>query len=298
MVLTVCPNPAIDTYAFLASLELGKSNRVKSIQEFPGGKGVHVALAIKELGGDTSLKGFWAGSAGEWVINTCREYGLNVTGTEIQGNTRKCFTFITEESISDHTEVLEPGPNLGEEEFYAFKEGFSASLEVADLVCISGSWPIGSPFDACRQLVKIANETGVKVFLDCTGVQLEHALKEKVFGLHLNESEYEEAIRELGKEIFENIPCLALTKGKEGLILKYKGEQVEAKLELKEIISTVGSGDCLTAGICYAIDRGFSIEEIARYGVACGAANCLREELGMMYKSDVERLLGEVGINY
>lgn len=297
MILTICPNPAIDTYAYLPVLELGKSNRVQSIQEFPGGKGVHVALAIKELGGEVSLKGLWAGSSGEWVINSCRKFGLEVTGTEIQGNTRKCFTFLTEQQPSDHTEILEPGPTLQEDDFILFKKGFRFSLDSADLVCISGSWPKGSPTDACAQLVKIANEAGVKVFLDCVGVQLKNALAQNVFGLHLNEFEYEEAVRELGEEVFEKIPCLAVTKGKEGLILKYFGEQVKGKLELDRVISTVGSGDCLTASICLAISKNLSIREIARYGVACGAANCLREELGMIYKSDFEKLLFEVELD-
>lgn len=33
------------------------------------------------------------------------------------------------------------------------------------------------------------------------------------------------------------------------------------------------------------------IEDIARYGVACGAANCMYEPLGMLLKKDVEALL-------
>jgi len=31
-------------------------------------------------------------------------------------------------------------------------------------------------------------------------------------------------------------------------------------------------------------------------GVACGVANCLREDLGMLYKKDIDNLSGQVKI--
>ncbi|MFD2036250.1 1-phosphofructokinase family hexose kinase [Belliella marina] len=294
MILTVCPNPAIDTFAYLPKIKLGKSNRIVRIQEFPGGKGIHVALAIKELEGEVELVGVWAGSAGEWIKSSCADFGLKVSGLDVKGNSRKCFTFITDEENSDHTEILEPGPKLAQDDFQSFKAHFKRSLAKANIVCISGSWPLGSPKDACQQLVRLANEQHVKVFLDCTGVQLENALKEKVFGLHLNESEYQETIKTLGAEALEDVVCLALTKGKEGLDLRYRQEFISAKLTLDDVISTVGSGDCLTAGLCYAIAKEMKIQDVAKFGVACGAANCLREDLGMLYKSDVGRLLEQV----
>lgn len=37
-------------------------------------------------------------------------------------------------------------------------------------------------------------------------------------------------------------------------------------LLIDNVISTVGSGDCLTAGIMFALSEGMEIEDIARYG--------------------------------
>ena len=84
---------------------------------------------------------------------------------------------------------------------------------------------------------------------------------------------------------------MALTKGKEGLFLHFNGDYVHANVMLKEVKSTVGSGDCLTAGIAYAIFKGYSMDQIANYGAACGAANCLNEDLGILRREDVQRLL-------
>ena len=296
MILTVCPNPSVDTFAYLPLIKLGLSNRIEKIKEFPGGKGIHVALALQELGAEVELMGIWAGATGSWIKNSCTNQGVKLSGIDIQGSTRKCFTFITTESESDHTEILEPGPQLNEIDFHEFLENYKNSLRKASMVCISGSWPSGSPQDACQQLVKLANQGNVKVFLDCTGVQLKNALKEEVFGLHLNESEYFEACKDFGDDAFEKIECLALTKGKEGLELRFNNRQIHAKVILDKVISTVGSGDCLTAGVCFSVEKDMSTEEIAKFGVACGAANCLREDLGMLYKNDVVTLYDRVEI--
>ncbi|SDD81994.1 tagatose 6-phosphate kinase [Pricia antarctica] len=49
MILAVCPNPSIDTYAWLTVFKKGQANRISGMMEFPGGKGIHVAMALKEL---------------------------------------------------------------------------------------------------------------------------------------------------------------------------------------------------------------------------------------------------------
>jgi tagatose 6-phosphate kinase len=40
-----------------------------------------------------------------------------------------------------------------------------------------------------------------------------------------------------------------------------------------------------------------STEEVAKLAVACGAANCLRQDLGMLYQKDVNELLDLAVIN-
>ena len=66
---------------------------------------------------------------------------------------------------------------------------------------------------------------------------------------------------------------------------------IHANCKLDSIISAVGCGDALMAGLVVAQKRNLSFIETARISVACGSANCIREELGMFYKQDAERLL-------
>lgn len=299
LILILCPNPAIDSYAWLHKFEFGKSNRIERLQLYPGGKGIHVALALKVLGGTAKLMANWAGETGEWIKQKLHDQNIKISGIQLKGNNRKCYTFRSLNTSFNCTELLEPGPAVSKVNWINLKKSFLREISDTEIICMSGSWPINAPLDAYSQLIKIANHYKKKVFLDATGEQLEKALELGFFGLHLNESE---AIKFCGSSKFSSIlrkldnkvEMVALTKGKDGLFLYYEGKIIEANVEIDHVISPVGSGDCLMAGIVWAFDQEKTMAEIAAYGVACGAANCLTEELGMLRKEDVTKLLKKV----
>jgi len=297
MVLAVCPNPSIDTYAWLETFEKGQVNRIRVVDEFPGGKGIHVAMALKELGCPVSLMANWAGSNGEWIKSNARLTGIEMLGPQLTGNTRKCFTFRSDiDKKFNNTELLEPGPKMTAEDWESFVFQFNLALKDCSLVCLSGSWPKGAPDDAYYQLLQLCEKVGKIAILDCSGIQLKNALKGKFFGLHINEDEAETNFgtkqhSEISKLLKNKISLLALTKGKDGLFLHLDGDYAHANVLLKEVKSTVGSGDCLTAGIAYAVFKEYSLDQIASYGAACGAANCMNEDLGILRQEDVQQLL-------
>jgi fructose-1-phosphate kinase PfkB-like protein len=53
----------------------------------------------------------------------------------------------------------------------------------------------------------------------------------------------------------------------------------------------------MLAGLAVGNQRNCTVEAALRLGVACGAANCLRPELGMLRRADVEMLLPRVEMN-
>jgi tagatose 6-phosphate kinase len=84
MILCLCPNPSVDTYVWVGSFEPGQVNRVRKEQRFPGGKGVHVALAAAELGEEVCLLGFWGGPTGKWNRRSCGEKSVASFGPETE----------------------------------------------------------------------------------------------------------------------------------------------------------------------------------------------------------------------
>jgi len=303
MILCVCPNPSIDTYYWLNDLFPGTSNRVIKQNQYPGGKGVHVGFALNELGEQAGILGFWAGVNGTWIKEKCAEKKISCFGPDVIGASRKCITLVTKQGDSDfnNTELLETGPSISKEDFDLFNIQFQKMVLQIDFLCLSGSWPIGAPQDAYRDLILQATKSDKKVILDASGAQLENALKAKPFGLHLNLEEAKflyqtDDCQSILQDLGEKVELVALTAGKKGLYLLYKGIFIQANVHIPKVISSVGSGDSLTAGIAYALHQEMSPKDIARWGVACGAANCLREDLGMFYREDVFNLLKEVTI--
>lgn len=302
MILCVCPNPSIDTYAWLDEHQPGNVTRINRLHEYPGGKAIHVALALSELGTKAIIFGNWAGPNGEWIKNECKKKGIVIKGINLEGNNRKCYTFRSHDLSLNDSELIEPGPIMSDQGWDSFLHNFQKQLECCELACISGSWPMGAPNDAYLQLVNICNRLGKKAIVDCSGIQLRNVLKAKFFGLHINEHEAMDVFEtksqgEIFSKLKRNVSLIALTKGNKGLFLNHEGIGLHGNVKIDHVISSVGSGDCLTAGIAFAVHNELSSREIVKYGVALGAANCLSEDLGILQLVNVKKLLPEVEIN-
>jgi tagatose 6-phosphate kinase len=298
MILCLCPNPSVDMYVWLDGIQQGGVNRIKKEQRFPGGKGVHVALAVAELGEAVGLLGFWGGATGAWIKSACEEKGVLCYGPELADWSRTCMTFKSYNGL-DETELLGAGPTIDADDLEQFVSDYETLLPQADAVTMSGSWPKGAPPDGYGQLLKIAHDDGVKTFLDTTGEQLIHALEEHPYVVHMNRVEVQEHFKEtdIQKAAFllaERCRYAVVTSGAEGVYIAEGREIHHAVCHVDEVYSAVGSGDCLLGGVAVALHRGMSVGDAARLGAACGAANCVREELGVFFRRDVELLLNEV----
>lgn len=298
MILAVCPNPSVDTYLYMDTFNIGGSSRVTNKERYAGGKGIHVAMAIAELGEDVSLLAFWGGERGQWMKSECEKLGINCFGPELKNNNRTCIT-IKSAGENDDTEILENGPEISEQDYKRFIEDFKLNIATADVVSMSGSWPPGAPNYAYAEMVKVCNENNIPHILDATGIKMHNALLENPYGIHINKDEAKELFgtdqpEETLKVIQKDIKLVALTVGSKGLYLRKDEKTVHANVILSSVYSAVGSGDCLTAGLSMALKNNKHIEDTAIIATACGAANCLRPELGMLYKEDVLKLEKEV----
>lgn len=299
MILSVCPNPSIDTYAWLEDLKSGQVNRITKLEEFPGGKATHIAMALQQLGQQNTLMGNWAGNTGLWIQEQCAQRGIHIAGISLEGQNRKCYTFRSSNAELSNTELLEPGPTYRTEHWDQFKSAFEKEIVNHELICLSGSWPKGTPIIATRELIKSVNKAGKKIIIDCSGEQLKQSLNESFFGIHMNEDEAialfnTNSIDTIIENLKSKVELIAITKGAEGLWLYYRDQLYHANVHIDKVISTVGAGDCLTAGIAYAVHNKLSAEHVAAYGASCGAANCLHEELGELKRETVQKLLEKV----
>ena len=321
MIVSVCLNPAIDTFLYLDGFHFGKANRAIKEEKYPGGKTVHVALATKELEIPSVLFGLWAGPSGQWIYQQCENKGLRCEGVllaEPQWN-RTCLTLVgsdcgstppSQDQLFNDTEILGQGPQVDELIVKKIINSFSCFLEDENqeisTVVMSGSLPPGSPSNLYSTLIKECRKyPGIKIILDTTGEALIAGLSETPDIIHLNQNEFSDLQTKYAPKnssvdysfLHKKCKIMALTKGKEGLDLIFpdlESKRLRANVKIEKVISTIGSGDCLVAGLAYAIEKNMTILEAARMAVACGAANCIFPELGQLKRNDVFELFEKV----
>lgn len=301
MILCLCPNPSIDKYVWLNEFLNGKVNRIEKEQFFPGGKGIHVALGIAELGEECCILGFWGGGTGQWIRQFCEEKGIKCYGPEVNVDNRTCLTFRSKGNL-DRTELLGIGPCIEEVNLKQYCIEFTKLLNHASAVCMSGSWPPTSSKIDYSSFIKVAKGKNVKTFIDCSGKALISSLEANPYCVHINQQEGYEVFNEespvkIANRVIKNCDVAAITCGDKGLYLSDKSHKVaHANCKLENIINTVGCGDALMAGLIVASTRNLNIVDTARLSVACGSANCIREELGMFYKEDAMQLMEQTKI--
>ena len=114
MILVVNLNASVDKRYEIEDIEKGQVMRAKSVENTPGGKGLHVANVATILKEDCIATGFLGGKAGEFIEEKLKDYGIKQDFVKINGDTRECLAFITDDLAQ--TEILEPGPEVSEEE--------------------------------------------------------------------------------------------------------------------------------------------------------------------------------------
>ena len=107
MVLTVCMSPSIDVTIELDSLNIGKTNTVKSKSIAFGGKALNVAIGIARLGGSAYTTGLMYNENGYNFENILNKEGVPFTFIWSKGRVRENYKFIDNRSML--TEVNDVG---------------------------------------------------------------------------------------------------------------------------------------------------------------------------------------------
>ncbi|MCC5913794.1 MAG: 1-phosphofructokinase family hexose kinase [Balneolaceae bacterium] len=295
MILVLCPNPSIDKLLYVDRLNPGSVNKSSMEKMYPGGKGVHVALALTELGESVTLSGFWGGESGTWIKNECRKKGITCVGPLTKQWNRTCLTILSDQ-IPQETEIVERGPAVNELHLDHFFSELADLIPKSNSVVVSGSWPPGTPKHVYQQIKDISERHSVPLWVDASGERLTDAICAEPFGIHINHHEAEEYFgkalspKHSAEKLLTNSRIAAVTNGADGLYMATRESIIHTSCRVDHIISTVGSGDCLTAGLVHAWNRSSDLHEMAKVATACGTANCICPDLGMLKSSDVHRL--------
>ncbi|MCI9464502.1 MAG: 1-phosphofructokinase [Lachnospiraceae bacterium] len=283
MILTVTLNPAVDKTYTAGELITGHVNRMRSAMSLAGGKGVNVTKVLRQYEVPVCATGFLGGYAGDFIEDYLKGRQVDCRFIRVDGETRSNMNILADNGYV--TEILEPGPEIGEEKLQQFLSQYEALLSDCEIVVLSGSAARGLPDDIYVTLIEKARMKGIKTMLDTSGESLRNALFAKPYLIkpNLKELEYiaghrlvnREAVVEAALEVHKSgIAHVIVSMGKKGLLSVSSGGYVYfAKAGTVRAVNTVGCGDCVVASFAMSVLKGDSKEEALRRAAAISAAN-------------------------
>ncbi|MDR3258853.1 MAG: 1-phosphofructokinase [Fusobacteriaceae bacterium] len=301
MVFTVTLNPAIDYYVAVDNFIEGKLNLASESYMLPGGKGINVSKVLKNYGVQSIALGFVGGSTGDYIRKKLKKYGIIDRFIEIDENTRINIKLKTNKSES---EISGKSPEISKEKYEEFIKTLD-DIGSHDYLSLSGSVPKSLPDKIYSEIIKKLSK-GVKVILDTRGEAFTEALNSGVFLTKPNKIELGEFLK---KEInnlddiingakklqdmgSENV--LVSTGGENSVLVTKNGIYI-GNTPKGNVVSSVGAGDSMVAGIIYGLSKGLTIEESYRYGICSGSATAFKN--GLADLESMSNLLSECIIN-
>ena len=305
-IVSIALNPAIDKSSSVDHVVAERKLYCKPPRFEPGGGGVNVSRAIKKLGGKSRLLYPAGGMTGKRLKELLDEEDLNHRAFPIAGMIRESLV-ILDEATGQQYRFGMPGPKLKKNEWQSFLQELEALDPAPDYIVASGSLPQGVPADFYAQVTRIGKKRGAKTIVDVSGKALKEALNEGVFLIKPNVREFRELVGEEIKEesqikaeaqeMVKSGRCevLIISLGAAGALVVSEEFTEHILPPTVPIVSKVGAGDSMVAGVALSLARGNPLRESVLFGVASGSAAvmtpgselCLREDAERLYESMV-----------
>lgn len=302
-IVTVTFHPCIDVNLSVPSLVPDVKLACTQVQRQPGGGGINVARAVRNLGGKATAVFMAGGVTGDRLGQLLAEEGVPMVVLEVAGETRENI-IIRDEKTGLQYRCNLPGPPMPE----AALEDLLVLLEKGDGIrwlVVSGSLAPGMGTDIYPRLAALAEQKGMRLVVDTGGEALRAALQSGVYlvkpSLHelltlttglRDGTDIEARAQQLLAE--RRCEAVIVSLGPDGALLATGKGCQRFPAPGVEVASTVGAGDSMLAGIVLSLDSGMSLERSVAFGVICGTAATLHPGTGLCRPEDVNRLKHQI----
>ncbi|MCQ4307930.1 1-phosphofructokinase [Pseudomonas stutzeri] len=279
-VLTVTVNPALDLTVQLPSLRLGEVNRSESLQVHAAGKGLNVAQVLADLGHQLTVTGFLGADNPQAFEQLFETRGFADEFVRVAGETRSNIKLA--EAGGQVTDINGPGLMVAEAERVELLARLKRLAPAHDLVVVAGSLPRGVQVEWFVELLRTLKQLGVRVALDTSGAALRAGLATAPWLIKPNEEELAEArgmkaadaqalAREAWRLQVEGVEHVVISQGAEGVSWFAPSTGLHAHPPKVQVVSTVGAGDSLLAGMLHGLLEKWSIERTLSHATAIAA---------------------------
>lgn len=278
-VLTVTLNPALDLTVQLPVLRLGEVNRSDNLQVHAAGKGLNVAQVLADLGHQLTVTGFLGEANAQPFEQLFAARGFADEFVRVAGETRSNIKLA--EADGRITDINGPGLEVGG----AQRDELLARLERLvpghELVVVAGSLPRGVEVPWFVELLQRLARLDARVALDTSGAALREGLALSPWLIKPNEDELAQArdldpadaraLADEARRLNARIEHVVMSQGAAGVSWFSPAAAWHAQPPKVRVVSTVGAGDSLLAGMLHGLLAGWPAERTLAHATAIAA---------------------------
>ncbi|MFT3929524.1 MAG: 1-phosphofructokinase family hexose kinase [Spongiibacteraceae bacterium] len=309
-IATLTLNPAVDATYDVDKLIPDQKAHAHAVRYDPGGNGINVGRALKILGAQAHNFCVTAGEIGQLFQRLVTPQLDHFHAEQIAGETRINITLLEQKTAAQY-EVSAVGPALSAKHLEnitaRFIEQCTVSAGKQGIGVVTGSVPPGVDVTAYGELTRRIRERGGRAIVDTYGELLKHTIPAAPFLIKPNRYELEQycgrelptlsdVAREARRVQRDGIEYVAVSLGKEGALLCGPDNTYCAAAPAVKIISTVGAGDSMVAGLAFAFAQGQSAEQALRLGIACGSGTASHPGTELFTRADIETLSAHINV--
>ena len=305
-VATITLNAAYDLVGRLKHIELGEVNTVETLGLFPAGKGINVAKVLNDLGVEVAVGGFLGEDNQGDFEHMFRVTGLQDKFQRVTGKTR--INVKITETEADVTDLNFLGYQISAEDWQKFVVNSLDYCKEFDIVAVCGSLPRGVMPELFAGWLLQLHQAGVKVVLDSSNAALTAGLKANPWLVKPNHRELEswvghslptlnDIIVAAKKLKAQGIANVIVSMGANGSLWLSDNAVVQAQPpKCENVVSTVGAGDSMVAGLIYGFVNNLSQQETLAFASAVSAFAVSQSNVGVSDRALLEPILKQVKV--
>lgn len=305
-IATVTLNPAVDRVLEAPGFAIGKHASARRVAMYPAGKGINVSRVLALLGRRSIASGF----VGRGELSMFEEH-LEETGEghvicqflKVRNQTRDNITIV--DPIEDtETHIRDEGLPVQPEDVARMSSKLSMLAREGTVLSFGGSLPPGVTPDAFAHMIARCQEGGAQIAVDTSEEALRALQGQPLWLAKLNRSELAtladrptetreqviEAARGLSESGGGPVKNVLATMGADGAVLITAGVGLFGQVAVHpgRIVSTVGCGDSLLAGVLAGWTGASDWTAALREGLAAATADAVERKAGFVSLDDVE----------
>lgn len=302
MIIAAGLTPAWQQIMRFASFRPGDVNRALDVAWCASGKVANVGIALNHLGVPAETIALVGGPAGSAIRAEFAATGIKAHWIEARQSTRVCTT-ILDLQAGRATELVENANPVSQEELSAFRQTYAQHVAKAQCVVLTGSLPAGAPATFYRDLLE---DTPCPAIVDFRGPELLLALEH---GVWLAKPNREELAHTLGRGVKDDqqlrramqelndrgAQWVVVSQGPDTLWASSRGKFYRLTPPRVTAVNPIGSGDCLAAGLAFAMQQGKSPQDMLRFGVAAAVENVGKLLPARLDLAEVQKRAQQVG---